>query len=170
MEQLSPCRISGCQVGEKGCRNLFLALESNPAHLRELDLSFNHPGDAVLKLLADAVKDPHWKLETLKYSRTFKTGCKHFCHSQFITSPSRDDHCGRCRLRPSPRRCKYKQAPFHTVEPTTMEPKHCLPPTFCISFLSVFPGPKHSSHTSPAVREQQMCDAAERGAAMSWQS
>lgn len=68
-EQLCPCRISGCQVGEKGCRSLLVALESNPAHLRELDLSFNHPGDTVLGLLDAARQNPHWKLETLKYTQ-----------------------------------------------------------------------------------------------------
>lgn len=77
-EQLCPCRISGCLVGERGCRDLLLALESNPTHLRELDLSFNHPGDAALELLKAAVLNPHWKLETLKYSQTYKTSCKYF--------------------------------------------------------------------------------------------
>lgn len=63
------CRLSGCLIGEKGCKNLALALESNLAHLRELDLSFNHPGDSALEVLSAAVKNPHWKLETLKYSK-----------------------------------------------------------------------------------------------------
>lgn len=46
-----------------------MALESNPAHLRELDLSFNHPGDTVLGLLVAAVHNPDWKLERLKYTQ-----------------------------------------------------------------------------------------------------
>lgn len=55
-----------------------MALELNPAHLRELDLSFNHPGDSALELLSAAVKNPHWKLETLKYSQTHSSRSKHF--------------------------------------------------------------------------------------------
>uniref|UniRef100_H3DN71 SPRY-associated domain-containing protein n=1 Tax=Tetraodon nigroviridis TaxID=99883 RepID=H3DN71_TETNG len=70
--RLDTLRMSGCLIGENGCRSLFLALQSNPAHLKELDLSFNHPGDAVLDLLSAAVLDPRWKLETLKYSQTQK--------------------------------------------------------------------------------------------------
>ncbi|KAA0702901.1 Neoverrucotoxin subunit beta [Triplophysa tibetana] len=45
------CRIeklglSGCMITEEGCRSLASALNSNPDHLRELDLSYNHPGDS----------------------------------------------------------------------------------------------------------------------------
>lgn len=71
--QLCPCRISGCLVGERGCRSLVQALEANPGHLKELDLSFNHPGDAALQELSAAALRPHWKLETLRYSRTLET-------------------------------------------------------------------------------------------------
>lgn len=75
---LCHCRLSGCHIGETGCKNLALALESNPAHLRELDLSFNHPGESALELLSAAVNNPHWKLETLKYSQTHSIWHKHF--------------------------------------------------------------------------------------------
>lgn len=85
-EQLCRCRLSGCHIGENGCKNLALALESNPAHLRELDLSFNHPGDSTLERLSAAVEDPHWKLETLKYSQTYSTPCKHFLFLSFTIS------------------------------------------------------------------------------------
>lgn len=84
--QLCPCRMSGCLIGENGCRSLFLALQSNPAHLKELDLSFNHPGDAVLDLLSAAVLDPRWKLETLKYSQTQKRSGEHFLSLSVTTS------------------------------------------------------------------------------------
>ncbi|KAJ8358442.1 hypothetical protein AAFF_G00438840, partial [Aldrovandia affinis] len=36
--------LSGCGVTQRGCASLASALRSNPSHLRELDLSYNHPG------------------------------------------------------------------------------------------------------------------------------
>ncbi|XP_055358417.1 ribonuclease inhibitor-like [Betta splendens] len=49
--QLETLRLSGCLVTEEGCASLASALSSNPSHLRELDLSYNHPGDSGEKLL-----------------------------------------------------------------------------------------------------------------------
>uniref|UniRef100_A0A8C1S1K8 Uncharacterized protein n=1 Tax=Cyprinus carpio TaxID=7962 RepID=A0A8C1S1K8_CYPCA len=46
--QLNILRLSGCLVTEEGCAALASALSSNPTHLRELDLSYNHPGDSGL--------------------------------------------------------------------------------------------------------------------------
>ncbi|XP_034049289.1 protein NLRC3-like [Thalassophryne amazonica] len=43
---LETLRLSGCLITHEGCASL----ASNPSHLRELDLSYNHPGDSV-KLL-----------------------------------------------------------------------------------------------------------------------
>uniref|UniRef100_A0A3Q3GUX7 SPRY-associated domain-containing protein n=1 Tax=Labrus bergylta TaxID=56723 RepID=A0A3Q3GUX7_9LABR len=60
-------RLSGCLIQEKGCAALVAALKSNPSHLRELDLSYNHPGDSGLKTLYAGLKDPNWRLDTLKY-------------------------------------------------------------------------------------------------------
>ncbi|XP_035277442.1 protein NLRC3-like, partial [Anguilla anguilla] len=37
--------LSGCRVTQRGCDSLASALCSNPSHLRELDLRYNHPGD-----------------------------------------------------------------------------------------------------------------------------
>ncbi|XP_067280070.1 NACHT, LRR and PYD domains-containing protein 3-like isoform X1 [Pseudorasbora parva] len=51
--QLNILRLSGCMVTEEGCAALASTLSSNPSHLRELDLSYNHPGDSGLKLLSD---------------------------------------------------------------------------------------------------------------------
>ncbi|KAL7404634.1 hypothetical protein ABVT39_017392 [Epinephelus coioides] len=59
-------RLSGCLITEEGCTSLASALRSNPSHLRELDLSYNHPGDSGVKLLTAELEDPHWKLETLR--------------------------------------------------------------------------------------------------------
>ncbi|XP_036386213.1 NLR family CARD domain-containing protein 3-like isoform X2 [Megalops cyprinoides] len=53
--------LSGCLVTERGCASLATALHSNPSHLRELDLSYNHPGDSGVRVL----KDPSCKLQTL---------------------------------------------------------------------------------------------------------
>ena len=60
-------RLSGCLVSEEGCASLASALSSNPSHLRELDLSYNHPGDSGVKLLSAGLEDPPWRLETLRY-------------------------------------------------------------------------------------------------------
>uniref|UniRef100_A0A3B3RUF2 B30.2/SPRY domain-containing protein n=1 Tax=Paramormyrops kingsleyae TaxID=1676925 RepID=A0A3B3RUF2_9TELE len=78
----SPCkleilRLSGCKVTERGCSSLASALRSNPSHLRELDLSYNHPGDSGVKLLSALLEDPSCKLEKLIV-----------------------DHSGECRIRP----------------------------------------------------------------------
>ncbi|KTF75859.1 hypothetical protein cypCar_00045789 [Cyprinus carpio] len=43
-------------VTEEGCAALASALSSNPSHLRELDLSYNHPGDSGEKVLSDTLK------------------------------------------------------------------------------------------------------------------
>uniref|UniRef100_A0A3Q1HUD9 NACHT domain-containing protein n=1 Tax=Anabas testudineus TaxID=64144 RepID=A0A3Q1HUD9_ANATE len=64
---LCVCRLSGCLITEEGCASLASALRSNPSHLRELDLSYNHPGDAGVKLLSAGLEDPHWTLDTLRY-------------------------------------------------------------------------------------------------------
>ncbi|XP_050958882.1 stonustoxin subunit beta-like [Labeo rohita] len=56
------CRLSGCMVTEKGCHYVSSALSSNASHLRELDLSYNHPGDSGVKLLSKQLKDPNCKL------------------------------------------------------------------------------------------------------------
>ncbi|XP_050958506.1 stonustoxin subunit beta-like [Labeo rohita] len=52
-------------VTEKGCRYVFSALSSNPSHLRELDLSYNHPGDSGVKLLTEKLVDSTCSLHKL---------------------------------------------------------------------------------------------------------
>ncbi|XP_033994340.1 NLR family CARD domain-containing protein 3-like isoform X4 [Trematomus bernacchii] len=64
--ELETLRLSGCLVREEGCVSLASALSSNPSHLRELDLSNNHPGDSGEKLLSAGLEDPLWRLETLR--------------------------------------------------------------------------------------------------------
>ncbi|KAK0134847.1 NLR family CARD domain-containing protein 3 [Merluccius polli] len=61
--RLETLRLSGCMVTQEGCASLASALSSNPSHLRELDLSYNHPaGDS---LLSAGLEDPGWRLDTL---------------------------------------------------------------------------------------------------------
>ncbi|XP_067335810.1 NLR family CARD domain-containing protein 3-like [Channa argus] len=64
--RLETLSLSGCLITEEGCASLASALSSNPSHLRELDLSYNHPGDSGVKLLSAVLEDPHWRLDTLR--------------------------------------------------------------------------------------------------------
>ncbi|CAL8290563.1 unnamed protein product [Lota lota] len=63
---LETLRLSGCLVTQEGCASLASALSSNPSHLRELDLSYNHPGDSGVTLLSAGLEDPRWRLDTLR--------------------------------------------------------------------------------------------------------
>ncbi|XP_068583083.1 NLR family CARD domain-containing protein 3-like [Cebidichthys violaceus] len=80
--ELETLRLSGCLITEEGCASLASALSSNPSHLRELDLSYNHPGDSRVKLLAAGLEDPHWRLETLRVGpagvRWFRPGLRKY--------------------------------------------------------------------------------------------
>ncbi|XP_046884435.1 protein NLRC3-like isoform X2 [Hypomesus transpacificus] len=72
--KLETLRLSGCLVREEGCAFLASALRSNPSPLRELDLSYNHPGEK-------GVEDVICRLDKLNI-----------------------DHGGEERIRPVPRR------------------------------------------------------------------
>ncbi|CAL8346965.1 unnamed protein product [Gadus morhua 'NCC'] len=80
---LETLSLSGCLVTQEGCASLASALSSNPSHLRELDLSYNHPGDSGTALLSAGLEDPRWRLDTLSV-----------------------EHGGVWRLKPAPQRCK----------------------------------------------------------------
>ncbi|XP_072546846.1 uncharacterized protein [Salminus brasiliensis] len=58
-------RLSGCMITEEGCSSLASALKSNPFHLRELDLTYNYPGESGVHMFSDLLKEPHCKLEKL---------------------------------------------------------------------------------------------------------
>ncbi|KAI4896316.1 hypothetical protein NFI96_027693 [Prochilodus magdalenae] len=58
--------LSGCMITEEGCCSLASALKSHPSHLKELDLSYNYPGESGEMLLSAILNDPHCQLETLK--------------------------------------------------------------------------------------------------------
>ncbi|XP_071390676.1 NLR family CARD domain-containing protein 3-like isoform X2 [Centroberyx affinis] len=63
--RLETLKLSGCLLTEEGCASLASALSSNPSHLRDLDLSYNHPGASGVKLLSAGLEDPHWRLDSL---------------------------------------------------------------------------------------------------------
>ncbi|TDG95897.1 hypothetical protein EPR50_G00244080 [Perca flavescens] len=63
---LETLSLSGCLISEEGCSSLVSALSSKPSHLRELDLSYNNLGDFGVKLLSAGLKDPLWRLDTLR--------------------------------------------------------------------------------------------------------
>uniref|UniRef100_A0A3P8SXT0 NACHT LRR and PYD domain-containing protein n=1 Tax=Amphiprion percula TaxID=161767 RepID=A0A3P8SXT0_AMPPE len=63
--KLEALRLSGCLVTEEGCASLASALSFKTSNLRELDLSYNHPGDSGEKMLRAKVEDPDCRLETL---------------------------------------------------------------------------------------------------------
>ncbi|XP_076850028.1 NLR family CARD domain-containing protein 3-like isoform X2 [Brachyhypopomus gauderio] len=90
--KLEILRLSGCLVTEEGCSSLASALSSNPSHLKELDLTYNHPGDSGVKLLSARLEDPHCRLDTLRL-----------------------DHAGKIRLKPGLR----KYACELTLDPNT---------------------------------------------------
>ncbi|KAM9559266.1 NLR family CARD domain-containing protein 3-like [Salvelinus alpinus] len=60
------CRLTCCNVTEEGCTFLASALSSNPSQLRELDLSFNYPGDSGVNLFSALLADPRCKLKNRK--------------------------------------------------------------------------------------------------------
>ncbi|XP_041637548.1 NLR family CARD domain-containing protein 3-like isoform X2 [Cheilinus undulatus] len=63
---LETLRLSGCLITGEGCAHVVAALKSNPSHLQELDVSYNHLGDFGIKLLSAGLEDPQWGLDTLR--------------------------------------------------------------------------------------------------------
>ncbi|XP_026172412.1 NLR family CARD domain-containing protein 3-like isoform X2 [Mastacembelus armatus] len=63
--KLEILRLSFCCVTEEGCGFLASAVKTNPSHLRELDLSYNHLGDSGVKLVSDALEEG--QCETVKF-------------------------------------------------------------------------------------------------------
>nr|XP_046193988.1 NLR family CARD domain-containing protein 3-like isoform X2 [Oncorhynchus gorbuscha] len=80
--KLETLRLSGCLVTEEGCASLVSALRSNPSHLRELDLSYNHLGDSGVRLLSAGLEDPNYRLEKLNVDHggenTMKPGLRKY--------------------------------------------------------------------------------------------
>uniref|UniRef100_A0A8C5GR15 Protein NLRC3-like n=1 Tax=Gouania willdenowi TaxID=441366 RepID=A0A8C5GR15_GOUWI len=76
--------LSGCVITEVGGASLAAALSSNSSSVRELDLSYNHPGDSAVKLLSQ-------RLNTLRADhggeQRIKAGVrKYFCHIHLDTN------------------------------------------------------------------------------------
>ncbi|XP_076143911.1 NACHT, LRR and PYD domains-containing protein 3-like isoform X1 [Alosa pseudoharengus] len=90
--KLETLRLSGCLITHAGCFLLSSALKSNPSYLKQLDLSYNHPGDSGVRELTHRLDDPNCKLETFMY-----------------------DHGGECRIKPGLR----KYACELTLDPNT---------------------------------------------------
>ncbi|KAL7858811.1 hypothetical protein AOLI_G00189130 [Acnodon oligacanthus] len=95
--ELEIIRLSGCMVAAEGCSSLASALKSNLFRLRELDLTYNHPGESGMKLLSDLLKDPHCQLEKLQVEyggknrinpglKKCKTHTHTHTHTQFFAS------------------------------------------------------------------------------------
>ncbi|KAL7853122.1 hypothetical protein SRHO_G00189070 [Serrasalmus rhombeus] len=74
--KLKILRLSGCMITETGCCTLASALSSNPSHLIELDLTYNHPGEAGVKLLCARLEDPQCALSTLRLEHGGETRMK----------------------------------------------------------------------------------------------
>lgn len=60
-------RLQNCNITDEGAVCVTSSLGSNPSHLRELDLSDNRLGDEGSESLSSLVKEPHCKLERMKY-------------------------------------------------------------------------------------------------------
>uniref|UniRef100_A0AAR2M2B1 B30.2/SPRY domain-containing protein n=1 Tax=Pygocentrus nattereri TaxID=42514 RepID=A0AAR2M2B1_PYGNA len=58
--------LSGCMIKEEGCSSLASALSSNLSHLKDLDLTYNHPGESGVKVLSARLEDPRCTLRTLR--------------------------------------------------------------------------------------------------------
>uniref|UniRef100_A0A3B1J633 NACHT domain-containing protein n=1 Tax=Astyanax mexicanus TaxID=7994 RepID=A0A3B1J633_ASTMX len=99
--KLQILRLSGCMITEKGCCSLASALISNPPHLKELDLTYNHPGESGVKLLSARLEDPHCKLEKLGV-----------------------EHGGNIRIKPALKKCKLSLTHTHTHTHTHNTHKH----------------------------------------------
>ncbi|XP_039862853.1 protein NLRC3-like [Simochromis diagramma] len=65
--RLKTLRLSGCLVTEKGCGFLAASIKANPFHLKELDLSYNHPGGVGEKKLSELKDDPKYNLSQLNF-------------------------------------------------------------------------------------------------------
>uniref|UniRef100_I3KRF0 B30.2/SPRY domain-containing protein n=2 Tax=Oreochromis niloticus TaxID=8128 RepID=I3KRF0_ORENI len=64
--KLETLSLSGCLITKYGGESLVLALRSNPSHLRNLDLSYNHPGDSYVEELSKGLKNTQWRLDNLR--------------------------------------------------------------------------------------------------------
>ncbi|XP_067244853.1 NLR family CARD domain-containing protein 3-like isoform X2 [Chanodichthys erythropterus] len=94
--QLQILRLSGCMVTEEGCGYVSSALSSNPSHLRELDLSYNHPGDSGVKMLSDKLNHPNYRLDKLKVDHggkiMIRAGLRKYSHQLTLDLNTVNEH------------------------------------------------------------------------------
>ncbi|XP_055053347.2 NACHT, LRR and PYD domains-containing protein 3 [Misgurnus anguillicaudatus] len=64
--KLETLELSECGITAGDCSLLSAALNVNPSHLIDLDLSFNHTGDAGVRKLSQVLKNPDCVLQKLK--------------------------------------------------------------------------------------------------------
>ena len=60
-------RLSDSHISDDGYVCLALTLMANPSCLKKLDVSDNNPGESAKNLLLATLKDPHFKIEELRY-------------------------------------------------------------------------------------------------------
>ncbi|KAM4568778.1 LOW QUALITY PROTEIN: NACHT, LRR and PYD domains-containing protein 3-like [Fundulus diaphanus] len=63
---LETLSLSGCLITKEGCAELMSSLKFNPCHLKELDMSYNHPEESGVKHLSAGLEDSKWALQTLR--------------------------------------------------------------------------------------------------------
>ncbi|XP_053363034.1 NACHT, LRR and PYD domains-containing protein 12-like isoform X3 [Clarias gariepinus] len=64
--KLEILEMSSCDIQAEDCRPFASAFNSNPSHLRALDLSFNPFGESGIIFLSKVLRDPQCRLEKLK--------------------------------------------------------------------------------------------------------
>uniref|UniRef100_A0A8C1KLS8 Uncharacterized protein n=1 Tax=Cyprinus carpio TaxID=7962 RepID=A0A8C1KLS8_CYPCA len=133
--QLEILRLSGCMVTAEGCHYVSSALSSNPSHLRELDLSYNHPGDSGAKLLSEKLEDPKCSLDKLNV-----------------------DHEGEIRITGGPR----KWVCFLTLDPNTANTQLILSEenkkATCVENKQMYPDhPDRFDHWCQVLCRESVC-------------
>uniref|UniRef100_A0A3P8TWG2 B30.2/SPRY domain-containing protein n=1 Tax=Amphiprion percula TaxID=161767 RepID=A0A3P8TWG2_AMPPE len=88
--KLEALRLSGCLVTEEGCASLASALSFKTSNLRELDLSYNHPGDSGEKMLRAKVEDPDYSCQLTVDTNTVNRNLKLSDNNRKVTHVEED--------------------------------------------------------------------------------